>query len=78
MPETVTTSHPIIENIRLQVAATEALAELESEGILVGAQRLQSWKERAEEVASTLPPLASSLRMSNSLSGSLLGLPHAR
>lgn len=39
MPETVTASHPIIENIRLQVAATEALAELESEGILVGAER---------------------------------------
>jgi hypothetical protein len=39
MPETVTASHPIIENIRLQVAATEAVAELESEGILVGAER---------------------------------------
>jgi hypothetical protein len=39
MPETVTASHPIIGNIRLQVATTEALAELESEGILVGAER---------------------------------------
>jgi hypothetical protein len=39
MSDTVSPSHPIIENIQLQIAATEAIAELEAEGILVGAER---------------------------------------
>jgi hypothetical protein len=39
MAETVTPTHPILENIRLQIAATEALAELQAEGVLVAAER---------------------------------------